>query len=61
MYILELMALKVDGVKVYLSDPWNYMDQITLPIYAYYFSMMSQNPDAKIIKLTGSLYEAQKF
>ena len=33
MYCVEMMAMKVEGVKNYFSDAWNYIDTFTLISY----------------------------
>ena len=33
MYFYEVMAIVVEGPKVYFKDYWNWIDAITLPLY----------------------------
>ena len=33
MFFYEFMAMKVQGLKDYFSDPWNWVDTLTPPVY----------------------------
>ena len=40
MYSFEIMAMMVQGLTVYFSDPWNYVDQLNLALYIAFCAMM---------------------
>ena len=33
MFSYEIIAIVVEGPKIYFSDPWNWIDAMTLPLY----------------------------
>jgi len=42
MFTLELIAMRVEGVKNYFSQAWNYFDLAIVPVYAVFFFLRVQ-------------------
>jgi hypothetical protein len=41
MYFIEIMSMKVEGIKIYFSQGWNYIDQFTPVFYVAFCSVLN--------------------
>jgi hypothetical protein len=45
MYLIEVMAMKVEGLRSYFSNHWNYVDQINLLLFQAFYVTALINSD----------------
>ena len=43
MYSIEVIAMRVEGLRTYITDPWNITDQLSI-VYPIYFFKVIANP-----------------
>jgi hypothetical protein len=52
MYSFELMAMKVEGIVVYFSDKWNYVDQINFTLVVLLYLILITDSDSSMDEST---------